>query len=192
MFKELSALLLALPFILALQLSSPSGQVNSSSTLSVSWTLASGTDVSTFDLYLANDVLHSSNELATNVSSSSGSLSVVLPSVPAGDGYSLRATGAGNSGNTLSQTTTFNISNPISSSSLSGSSGISTSSISNSTLSTSSIPRSSTPGTGTSTKTSATNSPTVAFNGNNGALGVTGIGAAAVGLLITAGTFWAL
>jgi len=195
MFRKLSALLLALPFILALQLNPPTGQVRSSSPLTISWTPASGVEVTSFDLYVANDNLRSRIALANNVTVASGSISVVLPSLPAGDGYSIRASNVGNADSVLSQTTTFNITDPISSSSLSNSStsGISASSSSRNSISTSgissTIPRTS--GGGTSTRTSDTNSPTVAFNGN-GALGVTGIGATVVGLLVAAGTFWAL
>jgi len=195
MFKTFIALLLALPVISALQLNQPTTQVYSSSPVTVTWTTVAG-DPGTFDLYLTNSIFRNNFALSNSVKSSDQNITLTLPSVPIGSGYTFQASNIANISSVLSQTGMFDIAQPLSTTSSFSSTSSGTGNPSSvSGLSTN--PGSSlTPLTGTSSSTSSTTVPSGSFNGNgnsgsNGALGVTGICATAVGVLVAAGAFFA-
>lgn len=194
MFKKLVALSLTLPLISALQIAQPTSQVYSSSPLTVTWTVTSG-DPATFDLYLTNSDFHNTFALKNSVTTTDGNVTIALPVVPAGSGYTLQASPVGNVNSVLSQTSPFNIADALSSSSsLSstlGSSGTGLpSSGSNPSGSTPTSTPKSTPLTSSSSSSSTAVPTGGSFNGN-GALSVTGIGGAVVGVLVAAGAFFA-
>jgi hypothetical protein len=214
MFSKLSALALLIPFVSAVTLQIPEGIIRSSSQVTINWTKEPSDDV--FSIYLFNPIFSNSFAIANNVNPADESITLTLPVVPAGDGYTLAAVNITNINDVYSQTASFNIAEQISSTasstssaaSSSGSSSASTtgavsgsgSSGSPSPTSTSrfgvtvsgSSTASQSSGTGASgsSSSSATSPSASNFNNDNGAVGLVGAGAgklAALTLAVIAG-----
>ncbi|KAF9654150.1 hypothetical protein BDM02DRAFT_6785 [Thelephora ganbajun] len=151
------------------------------SPVTITWTTTPG-DPATFDLYLTNDNFHNTYALKNVVQTATGTITLLLPVVPPGPGYTFQASPVGDVTTKLSQTGTFDVGQPLPSSSLPSSTSSGTGTLTSSMTST---PL----GGSSSTGTSPSTVPSGSFNG---ALGVTGIGAAIVGVLIAAGAFLAL
>ncbi|KAF8551104.1 hypothetical protein OG21DRAFT_1513219 [Imleria badia] len=93
MFAKLCTLALALPLVSALTFESISGWTTGA-TVTVTWT-ASTTDPTSFSIELANPSYHNSYAIATNVVTANGQVTIELPAVEPGDGYSLQAVAIG-------------------------------------------------------------------------------------------------
>ena len=78
-----------MPFVSALTLNTPENLASGGSA-TITWTTASG-DPSTFSIELLNTVFHNSFAIANNVNPSSGTITLDLPIVPPGNGYTLEA-----------------------------------------------------------------------------------------------------
>ncbi|KAG0706656.1 hypothetical protein DFH29DRAFT_872184 [Suillus ampliporus] len=90
MFAKLAALAaLALPLASALTLSTPTG-VTTGGVVTLTWQ-ATTADPSTFSIEMANTIFHNTFAIANNVQTSTGSLTLTLPQVPVGDGYTIEA-----------------------------------------------------------------------------------------------------
>ncbi|EPQ60277.1 hypothetical protein GLOTRDRAFT_108878 [Gloeophyllum trabeum ATCC 11539] len=180
MFAKLSVAAAAvLPLVSALTLQTPSG-LTSAGPATISWT-AESTDPP-FSLELVNQVFHNSFAIANNVQPGQGSLSLTLPIVPAGDGYSLEAVNVTNINQVYASSGDFSIA-PASSTTSSASS------TSSGALSMSSGSLASTTGSGiTSAPSSSATSPsgsstssaaTTSVSSFSGAVGQLNLGSAA-------------
>ncbi|KAG1871604.1 hypothetical protein F4604DRAFT_1681418 [Suillus subluteus] len=185
MFARIAAFAtFAIPLVSALTLNTPTGASNGGS-LNVTWD-ATTSDPSSFSLYMANTIFHNTFAIANNVQASAGGMTITLPDVPVGDGYTLEATSNSNitdvyatSGDfavtaaTTSSTSMSSTTSTSTSTSLSGSSGTA------STVS----PTGTTPAT-TSTS-SGTSTPSTINSGDATSLKI-GMGPVAVVLLSAA------
>lgn len=197
MFAKLCTIVaVALPFVQALTVSTPTN-VNSGGTVNLNWTTAAG-DPTTFSVELINTVFNNQFALANNVDPSLQTLTINMPIVPAGDGYTIEFVGVSNISQIFTTTGGFSIGATVtssSSSSSSASSGASSSSHSGSGsgTTTSGASTSSTPLASTISQTlsslssvassaisaassagSAASASTTAFNGAKAAFGVHG------------------
>ena len=84
-----SALTLVVSFVSAITINAPENLV-SGGPATVTWADEPG-DPSTFSIELLNTAFHNSFAIANNVNASAGSVSLDLPSVPAGGGYTVEA-----------------------------------------------------------------------------------------------------
>ncbi|KAI0305055.1 hypothetical protein BC826DRAFT_979704 [Russula brevipes] len=164
MRPALSVVLFFLPWVSALQLTI-SQNATSGAPATVSWITASG-DPPTFSLELLNEVFHNSFAIGNNIPSNAGQLTVTLPIVPAGDGYTLEAVQISDINQVVGTSSPFYIAPTNTTSSSAASSGTATGSAGSSSTGT---PVSTTSSSSTSTS-SLSVSPT-SFNGSgaNGA-----------------------
>ncbi|KAI0059424.1 hypothetical protein BV25DRAFT_1871527 [Artomyces pyxidatus] len=115
MFAKLSVLVALLPFVSALTFNVPTN-LTSGGPATISWTQESG-DPQTFSVELINVLFHNSFAIANNIQDTAGSISITLPSVPVGDGYTLQAVDISNISNVFATSGDFAIAaNPISTS----------------------------------------------------------------------------
>ena len=84
-----SVLTLVVSFVSAITINAPKNLV-SGGPATITWADEPG-DPSTFSIELLNTAFHNSFAIANNVNASAGSVSLDLPSVPAGDGYTVEA-----------------------------------------------------------------------------------------------------
>ncbi|TFK56827.1 hypothetical protein OE88DRAFT_60676 [Heliocybe sulcata] len=82
------SLAILVPFVSALTLNAPSG-LSSGGPATITWTSES-TDPP-FSIELVNTVFHNSFAIANNVNPTLNSMTIALPIVPVGDGYTLEA-----------------------------------------------------------------------------------------------------
>ncbi|KAG8219196.1 hypothetical protein J3R82DRAFT_7 [Butyriboletus roseoflavus] len=101
MFAKLSTLALALPLVSALTINAITGGTTGGA-VTISWT-ASTTDPTSFSIELINSAFHNSFAIANNIQTALGSITITLPQVPIGDGYTLEAV-ANNNINTVYST----------------------------------------------------------------------------------------
>ncbi|KIJ66577.1 hypothetical protein HYDPIDRAFT_174620 [Hydnomerulius pinastri MD-312] len=94
MFAKFSALALALPLVSALTLNTPTG-ATTGGVVTITWT-ASTTDSPYFTLEMVNTAFHNTFAIANNVQTSLGTMTIELPQVPVGDGYTLEAVATNN------------------------------------------------------------------------------------------------
>ncbi|KAF4611563.1 hypothetical protein D9613_004392 [Agrocybe pediades] len=199
MFNKLSLLAFAAPLVSALTLQVPENPT-SAGQITIKWTSAPN-DPETFSFELINTAFNNAFAIANNVNPTAGQLTLTLPPVPVGDGYTLEAVNIGNindvfasspsfsigaatttssSGSSTSASSTASGSRSVSgtaSASVTGTSSIRPTSTSNSLVSPS--PSSTQPSTSASSSSSSGAAPT-SFN-NSGAfssrIGATGIAA---------------
>ncbi|KAF9562287.1 hypothetical protein CPC08DRAFT_817229 [Agrocybe pediades] len=198
MFNKLSLLAFAAPLVSALTLQVPENPT-SAGQITIKWTSAPG-DPETFSFELINTAFNNAFAIANNVNPTAGQLTLTLPPVPVGDGYTLEAVNIGNINDVFASSPSFSIgaatttsssgSSTSASSAASGSRSVSgtasasvtgtsvrPTSTSNSLVSPS--PSSTQPGTSASSSSSSGAAPT-SFN-NSGAfssrIGATGIAA---------------
>ncbi|THH09820.1 hypothetical protein EW146_g8565 [Bondarzewia mesenterica] len=114
MFNKLSVLVALVPFVAGLTLNVPDN-LSSGGPATISWTTASG-DPSTFSIELLNTIFHNSFAIANNVQPSLGSITIQLPAVPPGDGYTLEAVNITDINQVFATTGGFSIAAPSSSS----------------------------------------------------------------------------
>jgi len=125
MFNKVALLAFVAPLVAGLTLQIPENPTSGGS-VTIKWTSASG-DPATFTLELTNESFHNSFAIANNVQPESGQITLNLPVVPVGDGYTLEAVDIGNISNVYSTTGSFSVGANAASSS-STSSGTSTTS----------------------------------------------------------------
>ncbi|KAF8273836.1 hypothetical protein EI94DRAFT_1782758 [Lactarius quietus] len=176
----LGVILFFLPLVSALTFTSVPTNATSGGSVTIPWSSTS-TDPSTFSLELVNPTLfNNAIAIANNVATSTGTITVTLPIVPASGGYTIQAVDISNINSVYATSGGFSIgatvsttsssTTPSSSSSLpSGSVTSPASSQSTSGSGVSVTPTSSSVSSGTSSGASSSASPS-SFNGN-GALG---------------------
>ncbi|KIK81717.1 hypothetical protein PAXRUDRAFT_832661 [Paxillus rubicundulus Ve08.2h10] len=166
MFAKLTALALALPLVSALTLNTPIG-VTTGGEVTITWT-ASTTDPTSFTLELVNTVFHNTFAIANTVQTSLGTITIQLPQVPVGDGYTLEAVANNNVNQIYAQSGDFSVGAQTTATSTvtsttSVASGSTTRTGTISAVSTTTAPASS--GTATSSSTSASVTPSSFSNG---------------------------
>ncbi|KJA28332.1 hypothetical protein HYPSUDRAFT_33684 [Hypholoma sublateritium FD-334 SS-4] len=151
MFFKLSLVALVAPLVSGLVLQVPQNPT-SGGTVTISWTNQQG-DPSTWSFELTNESFNNAFAVANNVDPSLNSITITLPVVPIGDGYTLEAVNIGNISDVFASTGDFSIANGTSTS---------TSSATSSTASTTSKVSTSTPtvsGTTSSVTSTSTSAP---------------------------------
>jgi hypothetical protein len=105
----LATLALLAPLVLAeITIDAPKNPVSSGS-ITVNWHSDPAVDPPVFQLYLFNEVFHDNFGIANNVDRSLNSITLVLPVVPAGDGYTIKAVALDNVGNVFGSSPNFYI-----------------------------------------------------------------------------------
>ncbi|KAG1902649.1 uncharacterized protein F5891DRAFT_1127590 [Suillus fuscotomentosus] len=186
MFARIAALAtFAIPLVSALTLNTPTG-VAVGGLVNVTWE-ATTSDPSSFSLYMVNTIFHNTFAIGNNVQSSAGIITLTLPQVPVGDGYTLEATSNSNINTVYAQSGDFAVS-AMSSATLPSTSTTSTSSSTGTGLSTASIvaPTTTAPATTAQTSSSASASPSTINSSGAASLIKIGMGPAAVVLLSAA------
>jgi hypothetical protein len=168
MFYKLCTLALVAPLASALVLQIPENPTTGGQ-ITIRWTNEPN-DPETWSFELTNTIFNNAYAIANNVDPSASQLTLTLPAVPVGAGYTLEAVEIGDINNVYASTGSFSI-GPATSSTDSGSStvssatsisvsrsssGIVTSTTSNKPLSTAVTPTSTSPSTTTGTGTAAT------------------------------------
>ncbi|KIJ11334.1 hypothetical protein PAXINDRAFT_157332 [Paxillus involutus ATCC 200175] len=169
MFAKLIAVALALPLVSALTINTPTG-ATTGGTITITWS-ASTTDPTSFTLELTNTIFHNTFAIANTVTTSTGSITLQLPQVPVGDGYTVEAVANNNVNQVYAQSGDFSVGAQTSATSTSASttsaatgSTTSTGTVSVvSAVSTTTAPASS--GTAASSSTSASVTPSSFSNG---------------------------
>ncbi|KAF8635296.1 hypothetical protein AX15_000474 [Amanita polypyramis BW_CC] len=150
--KAASVLALVAPLACATIVIQQPSNIRSNTVVTINWSSTDqGNDPPTFSLELVNQIFHNSYAIGNTIPTSQGSITLTLPTVPEGDGYSLQAVNVTNINDVYSQTSQFNVGAPLSSSS-SSTSGTA----SGSTVTVSTIPPVSTSRFGTTVGASAT------------------------------------
>ncbi|KAF8971892.1 hypothetical protein BDZ97DRAFT_1901537 [Flammula alnicola] len=171
MFAKLSLLALAVPLVSALQLATPTNPT-SGGQVTIHWTNQQG-DPTSWSFELTNTAFNNEFAIANNVDPSASQLTLTLPIVPVGDGYTLQAVNIGNVSDIFAQTPDFAVGATTTSLTTSASTLSSAGSSSSGTLShVTSITPSSTPGFSSNIITSSPSSST------SGASATTSTGAA--------------
>ncbi|KAG2052641.1 hypothetical protein BDR06DRAFT_957321 [Suillus hirtellus] len=186
MFARIAALAtFAIPLVSALTLNTPTG-VAVGGLVNVTWE-ATTSDPSSFSLYMVNTIFHNTFAIGNNVQSSAGIITLTLPQVPVGDGYTLEATSNSNIDTVYAQSGDFAVS-AMSSATLPSTSTTSTSSSTGTGLSTASTvaPTTTAPATTAKTSSSASASPSTINSSGAASLIKIGMGPAAVVLLSAA------
>jgi len=117
MFSKLNILAFALsvvPFVSAVQFEVPKNPATES-TITIKWT-TEASDPGTWSLELINDVFNRAYAIGNNLDPSLGSITITLPAVPPGDGYTLEAVNIGNINEVYGTSPTFTIGPAISAS----------------------------------------------------------------------------
>ncbi|KIL71260.1 hypothetical protein M378DRAFT_6067 [Amanita muscaria Koide BX008] len=92
MIFQLALLALVAPLVCAtITLQAPNGTVRSNTPATFTWTSSDNADPPFFSLVLQATSFHNTYAIANNVLTTSGSISLTVPTVPAGDGYTLQA-----------------------------------------------------------------------------------------------------
>ncbi|KAK0451159.1 uncharacterized protein EV420DRAFT_724657 [Desarmillaria tabescens] len=112
--------LLALPFVHALTVNNPNTTVSSAGELTITWTTSAG-DPDTFSIELINQGFNRQFAIANNVDTDLQSITLSLPQVPTGDGFTIQLVNISNINDVFAETGDFSIA-AASSSSISASS----------------------------------------------------------------------
>jgi hypothetical protein len=89
----------------ALTLNTPTG-VTTGGTVNITWQ-ATTADPSSFSIYMVNSIFHNTFAIANNVQASAGMLTLTIPQVPVGDGYTIEATSNSNINDIYAQSGDF-------------------------------------------------------------------------------------
>ncbi|KAG1763262.1 hypothetical protein EDD22DRAFT_515030 [Suillus occidentalis] len=109
MFARIAALAtFAVPLVSALTLNTPTG-VSTGGVVNITWE-ATTADPSSFSLYMVNTIFHNTFAIANNVQASAGMITLTLPQVPVGDGYTIEATSNSNINSIYAQSGDFAVS----------------------------------------------------------------------------------
>ncbi|KAG2358887.1 hypothetical protein BDR07DRAFT_1238099, partial [Suillus spraguei] len=98
----------AVPLVSALTLNAPTTTPTIGATVNLTWE-ATTSDPSSFNIYMANTIFHNTFAIATDVQTSAGEYTLVLPPVPVGDGYTLEATDISNINNVYATSGDFSV-----------------------------------------------------------------------------------
>ncbi|KAF8167222.1 hypothetical protein B0H34DRAFT_680889 [Crassisporium funariophilum] len=166
MFSKLTLLAFVAPLVSALTLQIPENPTSGGS-VTIKWNSAQG-DPDTWTFELLNTVFNNAFAIANNVDPSTQQLTLTLPVVPVGDGYTLEAVDIGDINKVFASTGSFSIGpNAGSTSSSTGTATpSSTTSVSTTRVTSPSGTPTSVTTTRTTTSTSATNVSTTATNTN--------------------------
>ncbi|KAG2144726.1 uncharacterized protein EDB93DRAFT_1241260 [Suillus bovinus] len=182
MFARITALAsFAIPLVSALTLNTPTGSPSVGDLVNVTWE-ATTADPSSFGLYMVNTIFHNTFAIANNVQTSAGIMTLVLPQVPLGDGYTLEATSISNINTVYAQSGSFSVTAMTTTTSPSSTSTMSTSSSTGSSVTASSAHTTNTAPATTAQASSASSTPS-AINSSGAASLKIGMGPAAVVLL---------
>ncbi|KAF8915167.1 hypothetical protein CPB85DRAFT_1180542, partial [Mucidula mucida] len=91
----------------ALQVEDPTDTVRSSSSLTINWTSQSSDPV--FSIELINDSFNRQFAIANNVQPSLNTLTLTLPQIPSGGGYTIQFVNISNINDIFTQTSTFSV-----------------------------------------------------------------------------------
>ncbi|KAN0135629.1 hypothetical protein V8E53_006520 [Lactarius tabidus] len=150
-----------LPLVSALTFGSIPSNLTSGGPAVFTWTPDSS-DPTTFSLELINTAFNNAFAIGNNIQTSDGTISVTLPVVPVGAGYTLEAVAIGNINTVYGTSSSFSVGATVSSSTSGTSSSIST------PLSSGSSPAGSTSTTGSGVTVTPTN-PSVSTGTSSGA-----------------------
>ncbi|KAF8730544.1 hypothetical protein AX14_005479 [Amanita brunnescens Koide BX004] len=110
MYSKLAILALVAPLACATISIQPPVNAASNSPITITWTSnAPGTDPPVFSIELVNLVFHNSFAIANNVQTTQGSLTLTIPTVPVGDGYSIEFVNISNINDIFAQTGQFSV-----------------------------------------------------------------------------------
>jgi hypothetical protein len=123
MFNKVALLAFVAPLVAGLTLTIPQNPTSGGS-ITIEWTTVAG-DPSTFSIELINVAFNNAFAIANNVPTASNQITLNLPIVPTGDGYTLEAVDIGNINNVYASTGSFSIGATVSTTST-GSAGTST------------------------------------------------------------------
>ncbi|KAG2069448.1 hypothetical protein BDR04DRAFT_1021482, partial [Suillus decipiens] len=98
----------AVPLVSALTLNAPTTTPTIGGTVNVTWE-ATTSDPSTFNIYMVNTIFHNTFAIASDVQTSAGELTLILPPVPVGAGYTLEATDISNIDNVYATSGGFSV-----------------------------------------------------------------------------------
>jgi len=176
MFNKLSLLALVAPLVAGLQLQIPENPTSGGS-VTIKWTSAAG-DPATFSFELVNEVFHNAFAIANNVVPELGQMTITLPVVPIGGGYTLEAVNIGDVNSVFASTGTFSIADnsAASSTTSSGTSGTSTRTTSGSGAPTTTTQATTRPTTTTSAFGTTVTQPTTTTTGTGTSSTGTGTG----------------
>ncbi|KAJ8580863.1 hypothetical protein M405DRAFT_833536 [Rhizopogon salebrosus TDB-379] len=185
MFARLAALAaFALPLASAFTLNTPTG-ATTGGTVTITWS-ATTTDPGTFSLEMVNTIFHNTFAIANNIQTSTGSLTLELPQVPVGDGYTIEAIDPANINTVYATSGDFAVGGPsTSSTSMSSTSSTTGTSTGSTTAGTSKPLSSATSPASVSSSSSASPSASAINSGAAGSLKFS-VGPAAVVLLSAA------
>ncbi|KAG2037551.1 hypothetical protein BDR03DRAFT_982187 [Suillus americanus] len=108
MFARIAALAtFAIPLVSALTLNTPTS-ASIGDMFTFSWD-ATTADPSSFNLYMVNTIFHNTFAISTDVQTSAGSMTIVLPQAPLGSGYTLEATSISNVNSVLATSGGFTV-----------------------------------------------------------------------------------
>ncbi|KAI5118580.1 hypothetical protein M0805_004196 [Coniferiporia weirii] len=115
-FSKLAvSLSLAVPFVSALSITTPTNWTSGGQAV-IQWAPVAG-DTQSFSIELTNDVFHKTFAIANNIQTGELQLSLELPIVPVGDGYTLEFVNVGNVSDVFAATGDFSIGAVVSSTS---------------------------------------------------------------------------
>jgi len=107
MFNKAALLAFVIPLVAGLTLNVPEIPTSGGS-VTIQWTTVAG-DPTTFSLELLNPSFNNAFAIANNVPTSDGKITLNLPIVPVGPGYTLEAVDIGNINNVYATTGSFSI-----------------------------------------------------------------------------------
>jgi len=157
MFNKVALLAVLAPLASALSISAPSGATSAGS-VTINWSHDAPTDPAIWSLELINTIFRNNFAIANNVDDSVGSVTLTLPAVPVGDGYTLQAVNVGNLSDVYATSAPFSIGATISSSTSSGSSSTSSAQVISGSIPPVTTTTATTSGSGQSTTAAGTSS----------------------------------
>ncbi|KIJ97037.1 hypothetical protein K443DRAFT_681822 [Laccaria amethystina LaAM-08-1] len=107
MFAKLSLLALVAPLVSALTVNNPSNPT-SGGQVTITWTTAAG-DPDSFSIELVNTSFNNAYAIANNVDPSTGSITLTIPTVPVGAGYTIEFVDIGNINTVYTTSGSFSI-----------------------------------------------------------------------------------
>ncbi|KAI0050591.1 hypothetical protein FA95DRAFT_1581118 [Auriscalpium vulgare] len=105
MLSKTSILVALLPLVSALQFNTPTN-LTSAAEATISWTQQAN-DPQVITIELVNTIFHNTFAIANNIQSTAGTITLLLPVIPAGDGYTLEAIDIGNQNNVFATSGDF-------------------------------------------------------------------------------------
>ncbi|KAG7443755.1 uncharacterized protein BT62DRAFT_843127, partial [Guyanagaster necrorhizus] len=98
----------ALPFVHALTVNNPNTTVSSAGPITVTWTMSAG-DPDTFSIELINQGFNRQFAIANNVDADLQSITLSLPELPTGSGFTIQLVNVSNINDVFAQTGDFSV-----------------------------------------------------------------------------------